>query len=123
MSSLFYRSVRLFLGNIAQYSGELERLMTKGYWITCYRSVADAAALAQYAAIAGPVIEAGGGRFLSRGVAIKAFEGGLQERCVVIEFPSVEQAVRTYESPAYQQALKWLKGVVERDVRIVEGLS
>ena len=39
----------------------------------------------------------------------------------MIEFDSVEQAIATYESPAYQAAVAVLKGAVEREIRIVEG--
>jgi uncharacterized protein (DUF1330 family) len=96
--------------------------MAKGYWITFYRSVSDPAALAEYARLAGPSIQAGGGRILARGVAARTFEAGLSQRSVVIEFDSVEQAIAAYESPAYQAALKVLKGAAERDVRILEGV-
>jgi len=51
----------------------------------------------------------------------KTFESGLNQRSVVIEFDSVERAITTYESPAYQAALKVLEGAVERDLRILEG--
>ena len=95
--------------------------MAKGYWVTLYRSVSNPAALAEYAKLAGSAIQAGGGRFLTRGVAVRAFEAGSTERSVVIEFDSVAQAIATYESPAYQAALKVLKGAAERDVRILEG--
>ena len=40
----------------------------------------------------------------------------MNQRSVVIEFDSVEEAIRTYESPEYQAALKVLEGAVERDV-------
>jgi len=96
--------------------------MTKGYWITCYRSVSSPARLAEYAKLAGPAIEAGGGRFLARGVAAKAFEAGLTQRSVIIEFETLDKAISTYESPAYQAALRLLDGGAERDVRIVEGV-
>ena len=95
--------------------------MPKGYWVTFYRSVSDPAALAEYARLAGPSIQAGGGRFLARGQPQRSFEAGLAQRAVVIEFDSVEQAIRTYEGPAYQAALQVLAGAVERDVRILEG--
>ena len=97
--------------------------MPKAYWITCYRSVTDPARLAEYGRLAGPAIEAGGGRFLARGVAAKAYEAGLAQRTVVIEFDSFDKAVTTYQSHAYQAALQLLDGVAERDVRIVEGVS
>jgi uncharacterized protein (DUF1330 family) len=95
----------------------------KTYWITFYRSISDADALAAYAALAVPAIEAGGGRILARGMAAHAFEGGLCERTVLVEFDSLEQAKRTYASPAYQAALARLKGAVERDLRLVEGVG
>ena len=65
--------------------------MAKGYWISFYRSVSNATALGEYAKLAGPAIEAGGGRFLARGVAVKAYEAGVKDRSVVIEFDSVEE--------------------------------
>jgi uncharacterized protein (DUF1330 family) len=60
--------------------------MPRGYWVTFYRSVSNPAALAEYAALAGPAIETGGGRFLARETATQVFEGGLQQRVVIIEF-------------------------------------
>jgi len=67
--------------------------MAKGYWVTLYRSVSNPAALAAYAKLAGPAIEAGGGRFVTRGMPARAFEAGSNQRTVVIEFESVEQAI------------------------------
>jgi uncharacterized protein (DUF1330 family) len=97
--------------------------MAKGYWITLYRSVSNPAALAEYAKLAGPAIQAAGGRFLTRGTAVQAIEAGIKERSIVIEFDSPAKAIAAYESPAYQAARKLLEGAVERDVRIVEGVS
>ena len=96
--------------------------MAKGYFITCYRQLTDPAKLAAYGKLAVPAIEAAGGRFLARGVAVKAYESGQLERIVVIEFDSVEQAVAMHDSPAYQAALKMLEGGAVRDVRIVAGV-
>jgi len=97
--------------------------MAKGYWVTFYKSVSNPAALAEYARLAGPAIQAGGGRFLARGTPVRTFEEGLNERTVVIEFDSVEAAIKTYESGAYQAAVKVLQGAVERDVRFLAGPS
>ena len=72
--------------------------------------------------MAGPVIKAAGGRALVRGEAARAFEGGLKQRVVAIEFESVEKAIGVYESEAYQTALKALGNGAERDLRIIEGL-
>ena len=96
--------------------------MAKAYWITCYREIIDPNKLAAYAKLAGPSIEAGGGRFLARAVATKAYEAGLMERTVLIEFESIEKAVAVHESPAYQAALAALEGGVVRDLRIVPGV-
>jgi uncharacterized protein (DUF1330 family) len=93
--------------------------MAKGYWITCYRSVPDEATLKSYARLAGPAIETHGGRFLVRGIPVKAYEFGLNQRLVIIEFESTQKAIEAYQSPEYQAALAILKDSTERDVRII----
>jgi len=97
--------------------------MPKGYWVVMYRSVSDTARLAEYAPRARQAITAGGGRFVARASAAHAHEAGLVARTVIIEFDSVDAAEATYQSEAYQAALRWLDGVAERDVRIVEGVD
>lgn len=98
--------------------------MAKAYWIAFYRSIKNPDALAAYAKLAGPAIQAGGGRFLVRGVPAKTFEAGLNQRVVVIEFDSLPQAIAAHDGPAYQAALKVLgKDSVERDMRITEGVA
>ena len=95
--------------------------MDKAYWISMYRAVHDADKLAAYAKLAGPAIQGGGGRFLVRGMPSKTYEAGLDQRTVIIEFDSVDQAVATHDSPAYKAALDALGDGAERDIRIVEG--
>jgi uncharacterized protein (DUF1330 family) len=97
--------------------------MAKAYWVATYRSVSNPDALAEYAKLAAPAIAAGGGRFLARGTAAKAYEKGVVQRVVIIEFDSVEKAATAHDSPGYQAALKVLGTAVERDLRIVEGLA
>jgi uncharacterized protein (DUF1330 family) len=97
--------------------------MAKAYWVACYRSISNPDALAAYAKLAGPAIAAAGGRFLTRGNATKAYEAGLTQRVVIIEFDSVEQAVAAHDGEAYQAALKVFGKAAERDLRIVEGLA
>jgi uncharacterized protein (DUF1330 family) len=97
--------------------------MAKGYWVVCYKSVSDPAALAEYAKLAGTAITAGGGRFLVRGTPAKTYELGLNQRTVVIEFASVDQANATYASPDYQAAMRHIEGKVERDMRVIDGVE
>jgi len=94
--------------------------MAKVYWIAAYRSVSNPDALAAYAKMSGPAITAGGGRILARGMPTLTYEAGLQQRTVVIEFDSLEQAKAAHDSPAYQEALAALAGGAERDIRVVE---
>jgi len=96
--------------------------MAKAYWITLYRSTNDLEALAAYAKLARPAIQAAGGRFLVRGSPAKVYEAGVDQRTVVIEFDSLQQAVAAHDSPGYQQALGVLGKTAERDLRIVEGV-
>lgn len=97
--------------------------MPKAYWICFYHSISDPDALAAYAKLAGPAILAAGGRFLARGTAAVAWEGGLKERTVLIEFDSVAQAVALHDSPGYQEALVALGDGAVRDLRVVEAAA
>jgi uncharacterized protein (DUF1330 family) len=97
--------------------------MAKAYWVNTYRSISNPAAFEAYARLAGPAVEAGGGRFLIRGNPAKTYESGLMQRVVVVEFDSLEQAIQAHDSEAYQAALKALDNGADRDIRIVEGLS
>jgi uncharacterized protein (DUF1330 family) len=97
--------------------------MAKAYWVATYRSVSNPDALAEYAKLAGPAIAAAGGRFLARGNAAKAYEAGVAQRVVIIEFDSVEKASACHDGPGYQAALKVFNKAADRDLRIVEGLE
>jgi len=85
--------------------------------------VRDPQALAAYAKLALPALESAGGRFLVRGMPARVYEGGLEERTVLIEFASVAQAIAAHDSPAYREALRALGNGADRDMRIVEGLG
>ena len=94
--------------------------MPKAYWISTYKSVKDPNALAEYAKLARLAMEGSGARILALGMPKKVYEAGLNERAAVVEFPSVEAAVKVYESPAYQRAVKVLSAGAEREIRIIE---
>lgn len=97
--------------------------MPKAYWIAAYRAINDPVALAEYAKLAGPAIQGAGGRFLARGSPAKVYEAGVNQRTVLVEFDSVEQAIAAHDSPGYQEALRVLGKAVERDLRIIEGVG
>jgi uncharacterized protein (DUF1330 family) len=100
-----------------------EASMAKGYWVSVYPAISDPERLTAYNELAGPAVQAGGGRVLSLlGGRVVAHEAGITER-VLIEFDSFEQAVAAYESEAYQKALVALPDGFERDFRIVEGID
>ena len=95
--------------------------MPKAYWIASYRSVSKPDALAAYAKLALPAIQAAGGRFLARGLPAATKEAGLNQRTVLVEFDSVAQALAAYDSPAYREALAVLgPDAAERDIRVLE---
>jgi uncharacterized protein (DUF1330 family) len=97
--------------------------MAKAYWITTYRAITKPEALAEYGKLAGPAIQAGGGRFLARGAPAAVYESGVNERTILIEFDSVHQACATHDSAAYQEALRALDGGADRDIRIIEAMA
>ena len=95
--------------------------MPKGYWVSVYRTISDPEKLAAYNELAPLAVGPAGGRTIVRGGQVVAYDGGIAERTVVVEFDSFEQAAAARESEAYQKALAALADGVERDFRIVEG--
>lgn len=96
--------------------------MAKGYWVSAYRQIHDPEKLAAYGKLAGPAIQASGGRFLSLDGQVQPHDAGVALRTVIVEFDSFAAAVAAHEAPAYQEALAALADGVERDFRIVEGV-
>ena len=82
----------------------------------------------KYADLAGPELkkqaENCGGKILSRGGEIINIEGKKMNRIVLIEWPSVKDANNFYNSPAYQNALKFLNDdVSERYFNLAESID
>jgi uncharacterized protein (DUF1330 family) len=97
--------------------------MPKAYWISAYKAIHNPDKLAAYAKLAGPAIQAAGGKFLVRApTPAKVYEQGVSQRTVVVEFESLAKAIAAHDGPAYQEALRALGDGVERDLRIVEGV-
>ena len=97
--------------------------MPKAYMVFSYQSPPDPQKLAAYGKLAIPAFEPFGARLLARGTAAVAYERGVKERILIIEFPSLGKAIAVHESPAYQEALKALGDGAVRDIRIVEGVE
>lgn len=94
--------------------------MSKGYWIAqldvtdvdTYKTYvsANAEAFAKYQA-----------KFLTRGGAFTQLEGKNRSRNVVLEFPTVAQALACYHSPEYQAAKSIRDPISVGDIIIMEG--
>jgi len=64
-----------------------------------------------------------GGRFLVRGGACSRFEGEWEpKRLVVLEFPSVEQARRWYDSEEYRELKALRMRTAKTHLLLVEGV-
>lgn len=96
--------------------------MAKTYWVATYRAIHDADAFAAYVKLAGPALQAAGGRFLARNNPAQVYDNGVMQRVVLLEFDSVAQARAAHDSPAYAQALRALGNAADREIRIVEGI-
>ena len=69
--------------------------------------VMDPAAYEDYRKQVGAVVTKYGGRFIARGGRVEALEGGWSpKRLVLLEFPSMEQALKWYRSPEYAPLIK-----------------
>jgi uncharacterized protein (DUF1330 family) len=73
--------------------------MPKAYIVSCYHSISDPQKLAAYAKLSRPALAPFGARYLALGNAAAAYEHGLKERIVIIEFPSVERRLPLAKAP------------------------
>ena len=96
--------------------------MAKGYFVVAHRSKANIETRDEYLKIASPAILAVGGKVLASNDKVFAYENGLVERVVLVEFVSFEVAIKFYNSQEYQEALHSLKNGADRDFRIIEGI-
>ena len=97
--------------------------MTKAYWVGIV-NVKNQEEYKKYADIAGPALIKAGAKILSRGGRIKNLEGKKINRAVIIEFPSMDEAVKFYDSEEYKKGLKYLNSEVsERFLNIAEGIN
>ena len=97
--------------------------MPKAYWVATYRAIHNQDKFMAYAKLAGPALQAAGGRFLARGNPAQVYDNAVAGRVVLIEFPSVAAATAAHDTAAYGEALRALGDAVDREIRIVEGVE
>ncbi|MBU4263118.1 MAG: DUF1330 domain-containing protein [Proteobacteria bacterium] len=77
----------------------------------------------EYLKVTPAIIAKFGGRHIARGGETMTLEGPEEKRRVVlIEFPSMEQAKKFYNSAEYQQARKLREGAAEGEMLALDGL-
>lgn len=85
--------------------------------------ITDPVAYEEYKKLAPPAISKYGGKILARGGAVDAKEGGwVPSRLVIVEFASMEQARRFYDSPEYSPARALRLRASRSRLVIVDGL-
>ena len=97
--------------------------MAKAYWVVTYRKITNQEKWGAYAKIAVPALQGSGGKLIARGMPAKLYEKGINDRVVLVEFPSLQQAIAAHDTPEYKEALRALGDGAERDMRIVEGVA
>ena len=95
--------------------------MPKAYWIARI-DVQDPEAYKEYVTTGKPAFERYNAKFLARGGKTEVLEGTARARNVLIEFPSMEEALACYNSPEYQAASKFRQSVSEGEFVLVEGV-
>ena len=84
--------------------------------------VMDPAAYEDYRKQVGAVVTQYGGRFIARGGKVEALEGGWSpKRLVLLEFPSMEQALKWYRSPEYAPLIKLRQKASRGKLVLLEG--
>jgi uncharacterized protein (DUF1330 family) len=84
--------------------------------------VTDPAAYEDYRKQVPAVVTKHGGKFVVRGGRIESMEGGWSpKRIVVLEFPSMDQALKFYRSADYAPLIKLRQKASKGKLIIVEG--
>jgi len=85
--------------------------------------IRDQELIKQYRLLAQDSIAKYGGRYLARGGAIEAVEGGWSPQgLIIVEFPDMERARAWYRSPDYAEALKVRRHALDRRLIFVDGV-
>lgn len=83
--------------------------------------ITDEKAWEEYRRVAGPIMAAGGGRFVIRSERIEALEGDWHPASIsVVEFPTYEAAREFYHSEAYSKVVA-MREIASRSRGILVG--
>ena len=87
-------------------------------------AVLDPERYEQYKTRAAASLLAAGGRYLVRGGDIEVLEGDAPAgRTVVLEFPTMADAVAWYHAPEYTEARKLREGAANARMYVVDGID
>jgi uncharacterized protein (DUF1330 family) len=93
----------------------------KGY-VIAEIDITDPAAYEEYRAKVPGVIAKYGGKYVVRGGKVDALEGGwAPKRLVVLEFPTLQQALGWYRSPEYAPLIKLRQRASRGKLIVIEG--
>jgi uncharacterized protein (DUF1330 family) len=96
--------------------------MTKKGYFMAMVDIGDLDTYGKYIAANAVAFEKYGARFLVRGGRSEQPEGHAGERLVILEFDSYDKALACYNSPEYQEALKYRLAASTAHFAIVEGV-
>ncbi len=86
-------------------------------------TVNDSVRYEEYKKLAASTVAAYGGKYIVRGSPVHVLEGDwLPKRFVILEFKSVEQAKKWWESPEYNDAKEIRHETAITNMIVVEGL-
>lgn len=94
------------------------------YFIVDIAEIRDEKKISEYAQKVGSTVEKYGGRYLVRGGPFRVLEGEWQLRFpVILEFPSLEQAERWYDSEDYRELKELRLSSTRTNMILVAGLG
>src|SRR3954452_8943588 len=97
--------------------------MAKAYWGVTYPKITNQEKWGAYAKLAVPAVQKSGGKFIARAMPAKVYEKGMNDRVVLIEFPTLQQAPAPHDPPEYPEAVPPLGEGPGPPLRIVEGVA
>ena len=97
--------------------------LMKAYWIALYKKINNQENIKNYGEKVTEILKSYGAKALVRGGNFKTLEGEDYPRTVIWEFPSIEQAMKCYNSKEYQDGWALAKDTTARNLQIVEGFN